>query len=546
MLYLFKSPLLSLKKRKLSKNDDNGKEIINPLSQNFPIGFELRQRIKLSRWWIKYNLGINEEAEIKDKIIQLAVSIGFNPTWVRKIIRHAVSEFSKKGLGSDYYGYHNIEHELEATYFTLIAANSVLKTKGNNLINLGFEDIKYLFVSALFHDYDPLKQFDKPNEESIEWFIRNDPKIIDYVKEIGIDINLVLILIYRTAYPFKDRIAENSRKRMVELFYNTKPSNKRESDKNNIRNLEYYEKLGWFLSVCERMAGYTIGDFEHAKELARRNAHALGWHPSRINKESVLFFNSLTSEKEMIDIILNSIPKKLCDNFQNNIRNFITAWEEENRIKSLIEDKEISLTCKVEKIDEIKEKSWSFNENLINSIANIYKDTPIPLKMNEKDLTTSLYDPGTILVTLRVKRNTTKIDNGKIERDGDDVDKANDLSIIGFVKGSSLENYKLRRGTFDENFGKKNTIFMEWICIKSGYLGAAGGNLLRTNFIREAKSRGYTFLASYVHRNVIRNRIDKGEIIQTVQKYDPDKLDYYRIDLSQFDIEFNSKGCSID
>ncbi len=198
-------------------------------------------------------------------------------------------------MGQDYHGYHNIGHELEATYFTLIAANSILKSKINCPVESKFENIKYLFVAALFHDYDPLKQFDKRNEESIEWFIRNDSKIKDYVDEIGIDINIVLILICRSAYPFRFDIAENSRKRMVELIYNTKPPSKFGSDIDNIRNLEYYEKLGWFLSVCERMAGYTLGDFEHAKELARRNAHALGWYLRRINKESVLFFDILTN-----------------------------------------------------------------------------------------------------------------------------------------------------------------------------------------------------------------------------------------------------------
>ena len=49
--------------------------------------------------------------------------MGLQDKWLHRIIRHAVSEFSKKGLGSDYYGYHNIDHELEAAYFVLLAAN---------------------------------------------------------------------------------------------------------------------------------------------------------------------------------------------------------------------------------------------------------------------------------------------------------------------------------------------------------------------------------------------------------------------------------------
>jgi hypothetical protein len=39
-------------------------------------------------------------------------------------------------------------------------------------------------------------------------------------------------------------------------------------------------------------------------------------------------------------------------------------------------------------------------------------------------------------------------------------------------------------------------------------------------------------VSSYVHRNVIQHRINRGESIQTIQRYDPDKLDYYRYNLS--------------
>jgi hypothetical protein len=50
---------------------------------------------------------------------------------------------------------------------------------------------------------------------------------------------------------------------------------------------QHYIDLGWFLSVSDRIAGYALGDIERGKELARRNAHALGWHPSMINERSV-------------------------------------------------------------------------------------------------------------------------------------------------------------------------------------------------------------------------------------------------------------------
>ena len=56
--------------------------------------------------------------------------------------------------------------------------------------------------------------------------------------------------------------------------------------------------------------------------------------------------------------------------------------------------------------------------------------------------------------------------------------------------------------------------------------------MLRMHFLKEAKRRGYNFVTSYVHRDVILSRISKGENIEIIQKYDPDKLDYYRVDLT--------------
>ena len=106
-------------------------------------------------------------------------------------------------------------------------------------------------------------------------------------------------------------------------------------------------------------------------------------------------------------------------------------------------------------------------------------------------------------------------------------------TIVGYVKGGPLEEYKLRRGTYDENNGKNNTAYMEWIRIKPEYLGENAGNVLRYGFVNEARNRGYKFISSYVHRDVIRSRIDKSEAIEVVQKYDPDNLDYYRMDLSR-------------
>jgi hypothetical protein len=246
-----------------------------------------------------------------------------------------LSEFSKKGLGFDYYGYHNIDHELEATYFTLLSAKGHL-LQDNDYIHFTKEDLKYLFVSALFHDYDPAKKFDRPNEESVECFLRNDPKIKKFIENVELDIDTVIAIIYRTAYPFQGKIAEDATNRIQNLILKDRSDTSnndsiRRDDKNDLKRLEHYQYLGWFLSVCERIAGYSLGDFEYANKLARSNAHALGWHPCIINEESVKYFDALKKEKDMLDFVLEGVPDKLKNNFLNNVSSFQNLYNEKKK-----------------------------------------------------------------------------------------------------------------------------------------------------------------------------------------------------------------------
>ncbi len=537
----------------------------NPLAKPFPWWYELYQRIKLFPWWVKYNFGLTNQSDLKDKIISLAVELGLKKRWTKKLIRHAVSEFSKKGLGQDYYGYHNIDHELQATYFTLLCAKGHL-SQCNKKVHFSNEDIKYLFVSALFHDFDPTKKFDKPNEENVEWFLRSDSKIKKLIDIAGIDINIVIAIIYRTAYPFKGEIADIATKRIYKLLVFKgllKDCNNIDNDnKNNINDsefskkiVEHYQRLGWFLSVCERIAGYALEDFEYANKLARSNAHALGWHPSRINEESVKYFDYLKQENEMFQYVLKGIPNDLENNFFENVKSFQNLYEREKKIRTLISNKEISFICKVEEIkndyNSYRNSKFDLDYKVRNCITDIYRKTPIPLKLEESKFISSLSNPTTILITLRIKKdecsshvnnnNNQNIKEKRVERVATELSKeleedniSVDNDIVGYVKGGPLEKYKLRRGTCDGNYGKRNTAYMEWICMKPGYFGSTdgGGHLLRISFLQEAKNRGYSFVTGYVHRDVILNRLNKGEDIEIIQKYNPDKLDYYRFSLN--------------
>ncbi|MDQ3902288.1 MAG: hypothetical protein M3247_01350 [Thermoproteota archaeon] len=504
-------------------NDDSNNHLqltssfSNPLAEPLSFWYQFYKRFKLFPWWIRYNIGVAKEAIIKDKIIELGTEMGLQDKWLDRIVRHAVSEFSKKGLGSDYYGYHNIDHELEAAYFTLLAADGQNKKQQEKLELVGEnsefsqEDIKYLFVAALFHDYDPLKQSDKPREDAIEGFIRNDCKIRKFIDAVGININIVIAIIHRTAYPFKGKTAQYAEKRMQQLFEYAG------IDKKDTKTRKHYNDLGWFLSISERIAGYSLGGLEHSMELARTNAHALGWHPSRIHEESVKYFSMLKEEKEMFEKVLYSIPDQYQKNFFENTAAFKEAWVNEIYIRNSIRRNKIILTPVVEK-KRVDNNKYVLDTNIQEAIFNLHRELhpPIGIK-NEQRFKKSLNHKDTILITLRAK------------------DHDRDEQIVGYVKGGQLETYQLRRGTHDDNFGKRNTAYMEWISIKPGFWGETGGHILRIEFLKESKRRGYTYVSSYVHRNVLQHRIERGENIEVVQRYDPDKLDYYRVDLTSLD-----------
>ncbi|MGA9152345.1 MAG: GNAT family N-acetyltransferase [Candidatus Nitrosopolaris sp.] len=470
-------------------------EQFNPLVEPLPWWYRFYRRIRLVPWWLRYNIGMAEQTDLRDKIIELSTSMRLDNKIVSKIIRHAVSEFSKHGLGVDYYGYHNIDHELEVAYFTLLAANGEKRQE----YRFSQKDLTTLFLAALFHDYDPLKRFDKPHEDSVERFIRNDTKIKDFIDNLGISIDIVIALIYRTAYPFKGSIAEHSNKRIQELFTSAG------IPENDVTIRKHYEDLGWFLSISDRIAGYSLGNFEHSMELARRNAHSLGWHPSVINTESVKYFTSLKEEKEMFERVLDGVSDEYKKNFSDNVMAFREAWAKEVEIKSSIRNKQLDLTTVVE-------GTHTSNSNMMESVLNIHKESPAPMTTTVKKFKKSLTDRDAILVTLRL-----------INKDGE---------IVGYANGGRLENYTLRRGTHDENLGRRNTAYIESICVKPDYWGeTGGGRLLRLEFHKEAKHRGCKFVTGYVHREVAIRRINRGESVEIVQKYNPDKLDYYRADV---------------
>ena len=248
-----------------------------------------------------------------------------------------------------------------------------------------------------------------------------------------------------------------------------------------------------------------MGNYEHARDIARRNAHALGWHPSVINKNSVKFFDNLmVEEKEMFDYIMSKIPTEFRKNFYDNVAYFKESWNKELGLKDSKRGTRLIFVT--------ESQNSKVDEDTVKILLDINSRVSTLMRQSEDYFRKTIADESSILVTLRMNTST-----------GD---------IIGYAKGGPLENYELRPGTVDVNKGSMNTVYLEGVSILEGYWGGTGGHYLRIKFLGEAIKNEYSYVTGYAHRDVISQRKKKSEIIEIVQKYDPDKLDYYRIDLN--------------
>ncbi|MDH3657496.1 MAG: GNAT family N-acetyltransferase [Nitrosopumilus sp.] len=432
---------------------------------------------------------------LRDEIQRLADSEGLNKPCFKEMLEYTVQLFETQGLGSDYYGYHNIDHELEVTYITLLAAS-----KSREKFGITQKDLEYLYTASLFHDFDPQKSVDKPHEDSVIKFISLDKNLKNLLDQSQLDIELITVLILRTTYPWSGKLKEYAEGKIKDCFKRS------EITKNDEQIQEHFMTLGWFLSIVDRVSGYALGDFAKAMEMAKKNAHALAWHPSVVTQRSVAYFEELLNkEGDICQSVLCSLPNSMRKNFMNAVLSFMKSREKEIKIKSEFVFGNINL---VSVADSMNMRN---NSDFLRMLFSIYNELPKPLQLARIGFTDSITTDKTILCTLRING-----DNGK---------------IIGFAKGGPLESYKLRSEIEDENYLKQNTVFLEPIAIKMGYWGLGAGTKLRDHFYLQAKENDYQFLTSYGLRDVIRDRISK-EDAEFVIMFDPEHWDYYRVNLT--------------
>ena len=430
---------------------------------------------------------------MRNEILSLVVESGFEEDSFLEMLDYTIELFETQGLGTDYYGYHNINHELEVTYIALLSAN----LNNEESVKFSKDDLKYLFVSALFHDFDPQKSVDKPHEESVLKFISLDRKLRQLLDEANLDLEIIKILILRTTYPWTGQLRKNAEQQIQECFRNS------ELTRNNPQYQEHIMELGWFLSVVDRISGYALGDFSKAMEMAKMNAHALAWRPSLIVRSSVAYFEELLNkETDMCKTVLKSLPKHMRKNFFNTVLSFMNIRQQEISIQANYAYENLKLIPTIEKMTTREDPEFA------KSLYSIFQELPKPLQFNKDRFEESLMDTNVILNTLRVN-----------DRDGE---------IVGFAKGGPIEDYRLRPEIKDENYGMGNTVFLEPLALKMGYWGLKGGSEMRHLFIMQAHSKKYKHLTSFALRDVIRARISK-EDAEFVTMFDPERWDYYRI-----------------
>lgn len=426
---------------------------------------------------------------MRNNILDLLIENRLEDDCYVEMLDYTIDLFESRGLGRDYYGYHNINHELEVTYFSLLAAKQ-------EKIKFTQEDIKYLYVAALFHDFDPEKNVDKPHEESVLKFIATDRKLSQLIKTANIDLEIIKVLILRTTYPWAGELKKNAEDQIKQCFQQS------ELTRNDIEYQKHIMEMGWYLTVVDRISGYAQGDFSKAMEMAKMNAHALAWRPSLIVRSAVAYFEELLNkETEMVKPVLKVLSNEMRKNFFDTVLSFMRIRQQEITIQADCAYRNLKLVPTIECM------STRNDPEFINTLHDILLELPRPLQFLD-NFEKSVKDPDTIITTLRL--------NGK------------NGEIVGYAKGGSLENYNLREEIRDENYGLGNTVFLEPIAVKMGYWGLKGGSEMRHMFVMQAHAKKFKYLTSFALRDVIKSRIEK-EQAEFVAQFDPERWDYYRI-----------------
>ena len=159
----------------------------------------------------------------------------------------------------------------------------------------------------------------------------------------------------------------------------------------------------------------------------------------------------------MSKAILKTLPKEMRKNFFDTVLSFMKIRQQEVSIQADYSYENLKL------IPTIENQSLQEDPEFAQTLYDIFLELPKPLQFGKEGFKESIKNEKTIINTLR-------LNDAKGE-------------IVGFSKGGPLEKYQLREEVRDENYGLKNTIFLEPLALKMGYWGLRGGSEMRHLFI---------------------------------------------------------------
>ena len=298
---------------------------------------------------------------MRKEILSLMIKDGLEDDCYLEMLDYTIDLFESQGLGTEYYGYHNINHELEVTYVSLLAINQ-------EKIQLTEEDKKYLYVAALFHDFDPQKNVDKPHEESVLKFISTDRKLQKLLNSSKIDLEIIKVLILRTTYPWSGEIRKNAEIEIEKCFERS------EITKNKPEAQKHIMELGWYLSVVDRISGYALGDFTKAMEMAKMNVDLSGQTGTVSMLTLMSYFEELLNkETSMLKAILKELPKEMRKNFFDTVLSFMRIREQEVSIQADYLYENLKL------IPTIENQSIQEDAEFAQTLYNIFLELPKPV-----------------------------------------------------------------------------------------------------------------------------------------------------------------------
>ncbi len=143
-----------------------------------------------------------------------------------------------------------------------------------------------------------------------------------------------------------------------------------------------------------------------------------------------------------------------------------------------------TLNSKFIEIVQVRPEDWKSIKDGILTVEEVF---PEGIRQDEEDLSKTFEDTDSITIVLK-----------------------HENSIIGYIAGGPLEDYSYLKGIKeDDNYGKKNTIYIESFAVLGDFQSQGLGHKLRDKFLSIAGEKGYKFVTGHIKKGIATKRGDE-------------------------------------